>query len=90
MQVVIHETTFATDLHQLGVFHDFEVVRDCHEFGVEEAGEVGNGQFTCAKCIDDPQSVRIAECFESFSAEVSAEGICRSLFHGNGPLGGRG
>jgi hypothetical protein len=34
--------------------------------------------------------VRIAECFESFSAEVSAEGICRSLFHGNGPLGGRG
>lgn len=43
VQVVIHETTFATDLHQLGVFHDFEVVRDCHKFGVEQAGEVRNG-----------------------------------------------
>ena len=69
MQVVIHETSLATDGHELGVFHDFEMVRNRDQLGFEQFSEVRDGEFAGAESVDDAESMGVTEGFQPFGAE---------------------
>ena len=88
MEVVIHETSLATDRHELGVLHDFEMVRNRDQFGFEQFREVRDRQFARAESVDDPQPMGITERFQPFGAERCAEGICEFVVHWELPAAG--
>ena len=63
VKTVVHESPFASHFDEVGIFHDFQVMRDVDNFRFQKFRNISHRQFSVAKRIHDPEAMRITQRF---------------------------
>ena len=73
VQFVVHETSFASHFDEIRILHDFQVMRDSDDFGIEQFRDIADREFAISQRVDNPEAMRITQRFQSLRTKISVK-----------------
>ena len=75
MQLVVHKPPFSSNLNEICVLHDFQMVGNRHDFRIKQLRDISNCQLPIPQRVHDLQAMRITQGLQPLRAEFSIEGF---------------
>lgn len=83
MESIVHKPALATHFHEIRVPHDFQMVRDRHDFRFQKFRNVADRQFSMTQCIHNLQPMRVTQRPETLGTKRRIKNF---LGHNDPPL----